>query len=243
MIKPVVQYCDLKKVDYKKAWDLQTALFNAARDRKVENRSLLDQDKLAIEHHLLFCEHNHVYTLGKSGKEDHILIQESDRQKQNISFYKINRGGDITYHGPGQITGYLIFDLDEFFLDIHRFVRAIEQAAIDCLADYGIDGTRIEGLSGVWLPPTDSKPWRKICAVGIHLSRWVTMHGFAFNVDTNLDMFQHIIPCGIKDDDKGVASLSDELGRNISLEEVKLKLLHHLSKNFQFEIKESQIQL
>lgn len=236
MSRPLVQYSDLKQIDYKEAWDLQTQLFDAARDRKVANRTLEENSKNIIEHRLLLCEHNHVYTLGKSGSEDNLLITESERAEKKVSFFKVNRGGDITYHGPGQITGYIIFDLDEFFLDIHRFVRTIEQAAIDCLAEYDIEGTRIEGLSGVWLPPSESKPWRKICAVGIHLSRWVTMHGFALNVNTDLDMFKNIIPCGIVDEDKSVASLASELKRDMNMNEVKEKILYHLSSNFQFDI-------
>ena len=185
---------------------------------------------------MIFCEHGHVYTLGKSGSEDHLLIDKNKLDQEEIEYFKINRGGDITYHGPGQITGYPIFDLDEFFTDVHKYVRYLEEVIIRTIAEYDLKGIRVEGHTGVWLAPEQKgDPYRKICAIGVHLSRWVTMHGFAFNVNTDLDFFNYIIPCGIDDQDKTVTSLSRELGRVIELEEVKGKLRNHFSDLFEFE--------
>ena len=189
---------------------------------------------IAQKHYFLYCEHPHVYTLGRSGSMDNLLLSEEELNEKNIEFYKINRGGDITYHGPGQIVGYPILDLDCFFTDIHRFVRYIEEAVIRTLAEYDIKGERIEGLSGVWLKATENQPDRKICAIGIHLSRWVTMHGFAFNIQTDLQYFKYIVPCGITN--KTVTSLEMELGRAIDLKEVKEKLNRHFSELFDFEL-------
>jgi lipoyl(octanoyl) transferase len=175
-------------------------------------------------------------TLGRSGSEDHLLFDEAGLQAKGIEFFKINRGGDITYHGPGQIVGYPIFDLDEFFTDVHRYVRYLEEAVIRTLADYGItDAYRIKEYTGVWLPQKGWLPKRKICAIGVHLSRWVTMHGFAFNVNTDLGYFRHIVPCGINDKDKDVTSLANELGHTMDEHEVKEKLRHHLAELFGFE--------
>jgi lipoyl(octanoyl) transferase len=176
--------------------------------------------------------------LGKSGKEDHLLLDEQQLSQNNAVFYKINRGGDITYHGPGQIVGYPILDLDRFFNDIHRYLRYLEEAVILTLADYGIQASRIEKLTGVWVDADNPATARKICAFGVRCSRWVTMHGFAFNVNVNLDYFNHIIPCGISD--KAVTSLNKELGREMDMEEVKAKLKKHLSAVFQFELVENQ---
>ncbi len=185
---------------------------------------------------LIFCEHKHVYTLGKSGSEDHLLISNSKREAEEIEFYKINRGGDITYHGPGQITGYPIFDLDEYFTDVHKYVRFIEECIILTLAEYGLAGIRLPKHTGVWLAPneTDGR-YRKICAIGVHLSRWVTMHGFAFNVNTDLDYFDHIIPCGIVDEDKTVTSLRKELAKEMNLDEVRSKLKINFAAVFNFD--------
>jgi lipoyl(octanoyl) transferase len=185
-------------------------------------------------HHLLFCEHPHVYTLGKSGKEDHLLLDEQQLGENQAVFYRINRGGDITYHGPGQIVGYPILDLDCFFNDIHRYLRYLEEAVIRTLSDYGIVASRIEKLTGVWIDAEDPAKARKICAFGVRCSRWVTMHGFAFNVNVDLDYFKHIIPCGIPD--KAVTSLSRELGRPLDMVEVKEKLKAHLSDVFGFRL-------
>ena len=175
-----------------------------------------------------------VYTLGKSGSIDNLLLDNEALAQAGFEFFKINRGGDITYHGPGQIVGYPIFDLDRFFTDVHRYVRFLEEAVILTLADYGIYGTRVEKYTGVWLEATEDKPLRKICAIGVHLSRWVTMHGFAFNINTNLGHFNNIIACGITDEDKTVTSLAKELGREMDIEEVKSRLKNHFAHLFGF---------
>ncbi len=185
---------------------------------KLKNRVAAEGEKIAPIHYLLFCEHPHVYTLGKSGSEKNLLISDDELKKIQATFYNINRGGDITYHGPGQIVGYPILDLDLFFNDIHKYMRCLEEVIIKTLAHYNIEGSRIEGLTGVWLGAgtTDA---RKICAFGVRLSRWVTMHGFAFNVNCDLSYFNNIVPCGITD--KKVTSLHVELGREVNMEEVK----------------------
>jgi lipoyl(octanoyl) transferase len=185
-------------------------------------------------HHLLFCEHPHVYTLGKSGKDDHLLLDEQQLNDNQAVFYRINRGGDITYHGPGQIVGYPILDLDHFFNDIHKYLRYLEEAVILTLAEYGITCGRIEGLTGVWLDADNSERARKICAYGVRCSRWVTMHGFAFNVNTDLTYFDNIIPCGITD--KAVTSMKKELGREVDMKEVKEKLKGHIAALFGMEL-------
>ncbi|MEY3343986.1 MAG: hypothetical protein RL090_1670 [Bacteroidota bacterium] len=233
-----VLFKDLGLVDYKQTWDYQESLLGAIVAEKMRARGNLESVPSTTHHHLLFCEHPHVYTLGKSGKEDHLLLDEQQLSQNNAVFYKINRGGDITYHGPGQIVGYPILDLDRFFNDIHRYLRYLEEAVILTLADYGIQASRIEKLTGVWVDADNPATARKICAFGVRCSRWVTMHGFAFNVNVNLDYFNHIIPCGISD--KAVTSLNKELGREMDMEEVKAKLKKHLSAVFQFELVENQ---
>jgi len=175
-----------------------------------------------------------VYTLGKSGSKENLLLSDADIQEKSIEFFKINRGGDITYHGPGQIVGYPIFDLDCFFTDVHKYVRYIEEAIILMLADYGIVGNRMKGFTGVWLDETKTLKKRKICAIGVHLSRWVTMHGFALNVNTDLTYFNHIIPCGIQDDDKEVTSMAKELGAAVDEQKVKEKIVHYFAELFNF---------
>jgi lipoyl(octanoyl) transferase len=233
-----VLFKDLGLVDYKQTWDYQESLLGAIVAEKMRARGNPESVPSTTHHHLLFCEHPHVYTLGKSGKEDHLLLDEQQLSQNNAVFYKINRGGDITYHGPGQIVGYPILDLDRFFNDIHRYLRYLEEAVILTLADYGIQASRIEKLTGVWVDADNPATARKICAFGVRCSRWVTMHGFAFNVNVNLDYFNHIIPCGISD--KAVTSLNKELGREMDMEEVKAKLKKHLSAVFQFELVENQ---
>ncbi len=223
---------DLGKISYHKAWDLQQELMAEVIGIKRANRDAATPSPQ--KHYFLYCEHPHVYTLGRSGSMDNLLLSEEELNKKNIEFYKINRGGDITYHGPGQIVGYPILDLDCFFTDIHRFVRYIEEAVIRTLAEYDIQGERIEGMSGVWLKADDQRPDRKICAIGIHLSRWVTMHGFAFNIQTDLQYFNYIVPCGITN--KTVTSLEMELGKAVNLNEVKEKLNRHFSELFDFEL-------
>ncbi len=233
--KPRVRYRDLGIIPYREAWDLQTELHRDLVERKLANRKRPPGEVEAQVHHLLFCTHPHVYTLGKSGSLEHLLLKEEELRARGIEFFKINRGGDITYHGPGQVVGYPIFDLDEFFTDVHRYVRTLEEVIIRTLADYGLEGIRIPGYTGVWLDGTDVLPQRKICAIGVHLSRWVTMHGFAFNLNTDLTYFGHIIPCGISDEHKAVTSLALELGREVDEKEVKEVLKRHFAELFGFE--------
>ena len=184
------------------------------------------------QNYLLFCQHPHVYTSGKSGKQEHLLLNEEQLKVHEATYYKINRGGDITYHGPGQLVVYPIFDLEQFFTDIHKYMRLLEEAVILTLTDFGIKSGRVEGLTGVWIEG-DTNRARKICAMGVKCSRWVTMHGIGFNVNTDLNYFSHIIPCGIED--KAVTSMQQELGLKIDLEEVSTKLLNHLSDLFEFK--------
>lgn len=220
------QFKDLGKVDYKETWDLQTEIFEEIIKRKVANRDLDPSKQVLPRNTLIFCEHPHVYTLGKSGKKDHLLLDDAGLKEKQATYYHINRGGDITYHGPGQIVGYPILDLEQFFTDIHKYLRLIEEAVILTLAEYGIKAGRIDKYTGVWIDEEIPEKARKICAIGVKCSRWVTMHGFAFNVNSNLEYFKNIIPCGI--DDKDVSSMQRELGREVDFEEVKSKLLKHL---------------
>ncbi len=222
---------DLGLKDYKETWEYQELLFKEIVDIKVKNRR--EATQLLTPNHFLFVEHPHVYTLGKSGDIDNLLINEEELASKGASFYKINRGGDITYHGPGQIVGYPILDLDNFFTDIHKYLRFLEETVILTLAEYGLNAERSQGETGVWLDV--GTPFaRKICALGVRASRWVTMHGFALNVNTNLGYFDYMIPCGIKD--KAVTSLNVELGKEqVSLEEVKQKLLKHFKTLFEAE--------
>ena len=233
-----VIFKDLGSIDYQKCWDYQEALLGELVDRKLLNRDLKKEGEETLSkqvHYLIFCEHPPVYTLGKSGKEDHLLLKQNDLESEGFAFYKINRGGDITYHGPGQLVGYPILDLECFFTDVHKYVRFLEKAVINVLATYGISGKRVDGFTGVWL---EGQPKRKICAIGVHLKRWVTMHGFALNVNTQLSHFGNIIPCGIQDDDKTVTSISKELGRAVDMEEVKQRLKEAFSTLFEFEYAE-----
>ncbi|MFN0187146.1 MAG: lipoyl(octanoyl) transferase LipB [Bacteroidia bacterium] len=229
-----VTFQDLGEIDYKQAWDLQESLLAETVRQKVENRTLEPAQHFPPRHYLLFCEHPHVFTLGKSGAEEHLLADEQKLEEIGATYYKINRGGDITYHGPGQLVGYPIFDLDHFFNDIHKYLRFLEESIILTLAEYGIGAGRVPGLTGVWLDGDDDKKARKICAYGVRCSRWVTMHGFAFNVNNDLSYFNKIVPCGITD--KGVTSLSKELNRTMDMDEVKSRVLFHLKSLFDFEI-------
>lgn len=218
-------------VDYQEAWDRQETLFT--RTVAVKNENRLNNTTHPTPNHLIFTEHPHVYTLGKSGHAEYLLLDDEGLKEKNASFYKINRGGDITYHGPGQIVGYPILDLDNFFTDIHLYLRTLEEAIIRTCSDYGIQAGRYEGFTGVWLDADTSKA-RKICALGVRASRWVTMHGFAFNVNADLSYFGNIIPCGI--DDKDVTSLERELGYRLDMQEVKNKLKAHIADLFQMEL-------
>lgn len=236
-----VFFQDWGLTDYKEAWDRQEAIFGQTVDlkTKIRNRKITSEgDEYSEEdeltpNYLVFCEHPHVYTLGKSGKPEHLLLDEQGLKEKNAVFYPINRGGDITYHGPGQIVGYPILDLDNFFTDIHLYLRTLEEAVILTMADYGLKGDRYPGYTGVWLDP-DNENARKICALGVRCSRWVTMHGFAFNVNTDLDYFNNIVPCGI--DDKAVTSMQKELGEKADIEGIKKNLKHHISVLFDMEL-------
>ena len=232
MLQKKVIFEDLGLIDYKEAWDYQTVYFENTVNQKIKNRKLEDdQLKEETKNYLLFCEHPHVYTLGKSGSEANLLIGEAILKQKGATYYKINRGGDITYHGPGQLVGYPIFDLEHFFSDIHKYLRFLEEAVILTLKEYGIESARSEGETGVWLD-VNLPTARKICALGVKSSRWVTMHGFALNVNTDLSYFDNIVPCGIVD--KAVTSLDKELGRPVNIEEVKEKLKQHLASIFEF---------
>jgi lipoyl(octanoyl) transferase len=226
-----VDFIDLGLIDFKKAWDFQEELFQSIIDIKRTNRKIDSSEISPIKTRskLIFCEHPHVFTLGKSGQQNHLLINEQQLITKGASFYKINRGGDITYHGPGQLVGYPIFDLDNFFTDIHKYLRFLEEAVILTIKEYGLSGGRIDGSTGVWLD-WDNPKARKICALGVRSSRWVTMHGFAFNINSDLKYFSNIIPCGIKD--KTVTSLEKELGKPLEMKEVQEKVKFHLSQLF-----------
>ena len=229
-----ILFADLGSSDYKQTWDFQEQLLQQIMQLKLEGRNQGLGDHAPTPHYLLFCEHPHVFTLGKSGKPEHLLSNEQQLKNANADYYKINRGGDITYHGPGQIVGYPILNLDLFFNDIHRYMRFLEEVIIRTLKEYGIEGSRIEKLTGVWIDA--GKPSaRKICAFGVRCSRWITMHGWALNVNTQLDYFNHIVPCGISD--KAVTSMAKELGNNLNIDEVKSVLLIHFSDVFYATIK------
>ena len=222
---------DLGVIPFKTAWDYQYARQAELINRKLHYRDNPDETPPDdLQHFFLWCEHTPVYTLGKAGKMAHLLLSESELVDKKIDFYSINRGGDITFHGLGQVVGYPIFDMEGFFLDIGKYVRFVEEAAMRTCAEYGIKAIRSEGESGAWVVDADGSNLRKICAVGIHLSRWVTMHGFAFNVNTDLSYYKNIVPCGITD--KGVTSLQNELKREIAAQEVKNKLLAHYEELF-----------
>lgn len=224
---------DLGLIEYKKAWDYQERKFNDIIDIKLFNREHADENK-EIVHQLLFCEHTNVYTLGKSGTVNNLLINDDFLKQINATYYKSNRGGDITYHGPGQIVGYPIFDLEELGLTIKSYIYQLEEAIINCIADYGIKGDRLDGSTGVWLDKDVPGKTRKICAIGVKASRYVSMHGFALNVNTDLNYFNHINPCGFVD--KGVTSLQKELGAVQDFEAVKHNLRAHVVKVFQLNM-------
>lgn len=241
MKNKLVIFDDWGLIDYKEAWDKQEAIFadTVALKIALRNKQLAlagtvdDEEYTPTPNHLIFCEHPHVYTLGKSGKAEHLLLDEQGLKEKGAVYYPINRGGDITYHGPGQVVSYPILDLDNFFTDIHLYLRTLEEAVILTLADYGLTAGRYPGYTGVWFD-ADNENARKICALGVRCSRWVTMHGLAFNVNPNLDYFKNIVPCGI--DDKAVTSMQKELGREVEINEVKKILKHHISVLFNMEI-------
>lgn len=222
-----VEFIDWGLLDYQVAWDKQNTVFEGIVALKTQNRT--NGTTLATPNYLIFCQHPHVYTLGKSGKPENLLLDEQGLVDKDATYYKINRGGDITYHGPGQIVGYPILDLDNFFTDIHLYLRTLEEAVILTLKDYNIEAGRYPGFTGVWLDADNDKA-RKICALGVRCSRWVTMHGFAFNVNTDLEYFKNIVPCGI--DDKDVTSMKRELGYELNMDEVSAKLKNHIAALF-----------
>lgn len=233
VINKEIHVIDLGRIDFKEAWDYQTVLFERVLSIKSQNRLLPGLDHRATENYLLFCEHPHVFTLGKSGKESNLLLKQEELSSVSASYYHINRGGDITYHGPGQLVGYLVIDLENFFTDIHKYMRFLEEAVIQTLQEFGLKSARIAGLTGVWID-IERHP-RKICAFGVKTSRWVTMHGFALNVNPDLSYFNHIVPCGIQD--KAVTSLQVELGREVTMKQVQEILTMKITDLFEMNLK------
>lgn len=229
--KGFLNVIDLGLMPYKEAWDLQTRLHKEL----VENKKAGYPDP--VYHYLLLCEHPPVFTLGKSGSEENLRINDEELADYGIEYYKINRGGDITFHGPGQLVGYPILDLDLIFTDVHRYVRSLEQVIINVLKNYHVIGTLNPDYTGVWVPGNEGlKDAKKICAIGVHLSRWVTMHGFAFNVNTDLSYFEHIIPCGISDPDKSVCSLSNIQGKAVDLQQIKQEVAGEFGQVFELPL-------
>ncbi|MES2728240.1 MAG: lipoyl(octanoyl) transferase LipB [Bacteroidota bacterium] len=226
-------FIDWGLIDYQQAWDQQESILKQKVDYKLAERELPDNEKTIISNELIFCQHPHVYTLGKSGSLDNLLLDEQGLKKAEATFYKINRGGDITYHGPGQLVAYPIIDLEQFFTDIHKYLRFLEEAVIKTIAHYGIVGGRYEGYTGVWID-ADKPTARKICAMGVRCSRWITMHGIALNVNTNLAYFKNIIPCGI--DDKDVTSIAQELGHEVDFNELTTILKQEIARQFEMEL-------
>jgi lipoyl(octanoyl) transferase len=227
---------DLGLIDYKEAWDYQTKLFSEILQIKAANRDLATNEQQPTTNYLILCEHPNVYTLGKAGNEKNLLIPLGQLTDINATYYPINRGGDITYHGPGQIVAYPVIDLENFFTDIHKYMRTLEESVIQTLAEFGISAARIAGLTGVWVD-VDRSP-RKICAFGVKTSRWVTMHGLALNVNTDLSYFDHIIACGIADKDKSVTSMEKELGHTVDISSVKSVIKNKIISLFEMKMVE-----
>ncbi len=230
LINKQTHFIDLGLIDYQQAWDYQTDLFNKILEVKKQNRELDTNYQLPTTNYLLFCEHPHVYTLGKSGDEKNLVIKKEDLHTINASYYPINRGGDITYHGPGQLVVYPVIDMENFFTDIHQYMRLLEEAVIQTLTEFKISSGRIKGLTGVWIEHENEKRARKICALGVKTSRWVTMHGLALNVNTDLTYFNHIVPCGIND--KAVTSMEKELSKPADMAMVKSLLKERIVSLF-----------
>ena len=230
-----VYFMDLGLIEYQKCWDFQTKLFNETVQQKIQNRKTPEKTS-NTKNHLIFCEHPHVYTLGKSGNERNLLINQKEQEAKNVTFFKTNRGGDITYHGPGQLVVYPILDLDYFFSDIHKYLRFLEESVIMTLKDYGLTGKRLDGLTGVWITNKNGID-RKICAIGVKSSRWVTMHGIGFNINSDLSYFKNIIPCGIED--KSITSLQRELGRVVDMIELKNRFKNNITNIFKMELLET----
>lgn len=241
MEKQKVVFRDLGRMDYKTAWDYQDVLMKQNLEAKANDgnqQSAISNRNIQTKHFLLFVEHPPVYTLGKSGKMENVLISERERKERGIEFFQTNRGGDITFHGPEQIVGYPILDLEKFYTDIGRYLRELEEVIILTLADYGVIAGRSKGETGVWIDAEIKGAERKICAMGVRCSRWITMHGFAFNINTDLSYFNYIIPCGIQD--KKVTSLKEELGHEVPMEEVKERLKRNFEKVFGVELREEK---
>jgi lipoyl(octanoyl) transferase len=226
-----VKYQSISHQTYQQVWDYQHEVHRALIAHKLEHKRLgLAIDQIEQAHRLILCEHAPVFTLGRSGDVQNLLLSEAQLAEQGIEYFPINRGGDITYHGPGQITGYPLLDLDCFYNDVHKYVRMLEEVVIRVIAEYGLKGGRIEGYTGVWL--SDGAGHRKVCAIGVHLSRWVTLHGFALNVNTDLQYFEKIVPCGIVDPDKSVTSMAQELGQIVPMQEIKDLYVQHFADVF-----------
>lgn len=228
------RFIDIGLKDYQEAWDFQTGIFNDILSVKSQNRQLAPDQQRLTDNYLIFCTHPHVYTLGKSGKEENLLIDEERLRQLGATYHRINRGGDITYHGPGQIVVYPVIDLENFFTDIHKYMRLLEESVIQTCRYFGVECGRIPGLTGAWVDPHDDSRARKICALGVKTSRWVTMHGLAFNVNTDLSFFRHIVPCGI--DDKAVTSLATELGKEQDMSRVATVLKNKIAELFEMEL-------
>lgn len=228
-----VQFINLEEKEYKEAWDFQENLLNDIVKTKVANKRLPDAEKTPTSNHLIFCEHPHVYTLGKSGSDQNLLLNYIQLQAKHASFFHTNRGGDITYHGPGQIVGYPIFDLENFDIGLRKYIYLLEEAIILTLKEFGLESSRLEKATGVWLDVNDPLKARKICAIGVKSTRYVTMHGFALNVNTDLEYFQHINPCGFTD--KGVTSLEKELGKKLDITAVERLLKDKIMEVFRIE--------
>jgi len=231
-VNPVVYFRDLGLADFKQCWDYQERLLAEATAIKIRNKQ--EGRNVTPENHLLFVEHPHVYTLGKSGSDNNLLVSAAQLEALQATFYKINRGGDITYHGPGQLVGYPVLDLEQFFTDIHKYMRLLEEAVIRTLREWGIESGRYPGYTGVWIEPESQRRARKICAMGVKCSRWITMHGFALNIDPDLSYFRHIVPCGILE--KDVTSMEKELGFIPEAEKIKACLLYHIAEVFSCRI-------
>ena len=228
-----IEVIDLGHIHYKEAWDFQEKKLLEVKEQKIKNRDADENEKIPTSNYLIFCSHPNVYTLGSSGKIEHLKISENSLREKNISFYKTNRGGDITFHGEGQIVVYPILDLDNFFTDIHKYMRTLEESVIKTLEEFHITSGRIDRFTGVWTEPENPLKSKKICAMGVKLSRWVTMHGLALNVNTDLEYFQHIVPCGITH--KEVTSMKKEIGYEINITDVKKKLEKNIIVSFQTE--------
>jgi lipoyl(octanoyl) transferase len=238
-----MQFRDLGLMDYQQAWDYQESLLQEnvkIKSARFSQDTGMDENQENTRHYLLFVEHPPVYTLGKSGNPANVLIVDEERREKGIEFFRTNRGGDITYHGPGQIVGYPILDLEKFYTDIGRYLRNIEEVIISTMAEYDLKGERSPGETGVWIDPAIPGKARKICAIGVRTSRWITMHGFAFNVSTDLNYFNYIIPCGISN--KQVTSLEKELGHPVSMEEVKDKIKTNFIKVFEVDLANAPVQ-